>query len=86
MEHDELGLDDPGADGSSADKSTISRSKLLKVAGAAGAGVAFGSLTGAAKACSRSSSKRLVDQGRFMLSTIRLTIAGGLPSPLLGDQ
>jgi multiple sugar transport system substrate-binding protein len=50
MEHDELGLDDPGADGSSADKSTISRSKLLKVAGAAGAGVAFGSLTGAAKA------------------------------------
>ena len=50
MEHEELGLQDPGADGSSAEKTTLSRGKLLKVAGAAGAGVAFGGLAGTAKA------------------------------------
>ena len=49
MQHDELDPRDPDAN-DPADGSTFSRSKLLKVAGAAGAGMALGGIAGTAKA------------------------------------
>jgi len=53
MEHDETGVQNPDMD--EPESKRVSRGKLLKVAGAAGAGIAFGGLAGTAKAWTPSS-------------------------------
>ena len=64
MEHEEKGLQDPGAS-DSASESTFSRGKVLKVAGVAGAGVAFGGLAGAAKAWTPASRNAALSKNRL---------------------
>jgi multiple sugar transport system substrate-binding protein len=66
MEHEETADQIPGKD--EPDNDRVSRAKLLKLAGAAGAGIAFGGLAGGAKAWTPSArnahlSKRTLEKG-----------------------
>ena len=66
MEHEETADQIPGKD--EPESKSVSRAKLLKIAGAAGAGIAFGGLAGGAKAWTPSArnahlSKRALERG-----------------------
>jgi multiple sugar transport system substrate-binding protein len=66
MEHEEAGHQNPDNEGP--EGKAVSRGKLLKIAGAAGAGIAFGGLAGGAKAWTPSArnahlSKRSLEKG-----------------------
>jgi multiple sugar transport system substrate-binding protein len=61
MEHQETGDQNP--DKNEPENKVVSRAKLLKVAGAAGAGVAFGGLAGGAKAWTPSSRNAHLSKG-----------------------
>src|SRR5262245_9416288 len=66
MEHEETADQNPGTD--EPESKSVSRAKLLKIAGAAGAGIAFGGLAGGAKAWTPSArnahlSKRTLEKG-----------------------
>ena len=66
MEHEETADQIPGKD--EPESKSVSRAKLLKIAGAAGAGIAFGGLAGGAKAWTPSArnahlSKRTLERG-----------------------
>jgi multiple sugar transport system substrate-binding protein len=63
MEHENLDVHEPGAEKSVSD--ALTRSKLLKTAGVAGAGIAFGSIVGAAKAWTPSSVNAALSKNRL---------------------
>jgi multiple sugar transport system substrate-binding protein len=61
MEHEETGHQNPDKD--EPESKAVSRAKLLKVAGAAGAGIAFGGIAGGAKAWTPSSRNAHLSKG-----------------------